>query len=161
VEIVLHDTSNPLRSIKALQNPISGRHLNDPTTNFGVELIRYYAKVTLGRASFISYPLKLKDGRSVKATTIPLYDERIGLYGFVCINIDISQLTEDAKKAEVSRDLRKFLDSFTRTRDSQDIKDIKENLQRSQSNAPNSLRFVEPNLGGIGDLVPPRIIGIG
>jgi predicted transcriptional regulator YheO len=124
IEIVLHDTSNPLHSIQAVKNPISGRQLNDPTTNFGVELIRHYAQVKGGpAASFISYPLTLKDKRRIKSTTIPLYDERLGLYGFVCMNIDTSKLSTD----ELTPETKRFLEAFCMTRDSPEVKEIIEN----------------------------------
>jgi hypothetical protein len=43
IEIVLHDVRNPLKSIVAIQNPISGRRLDDPNTNFGLALIKDYS----------------------------------------------------------------------------------------------------------------------
>jgi hypothetical protein len=96
IEIVLHDTRNPLRSIIAVQNPISGRRLGDTNTNFGIQLIRNYSYGEgqgQGRGgSFISYDLALKDGRAVKSTTIPIFHDVYGLIGFICINIDISKL---------------------------------------------------------------------
>ena len=94
IEIVLHDTRNPLRSVVVVQNPISGRRLGDTNTNFGIQLIKNYSHGEgNGRgASFVNYALTLKDGRQVKSTTIPIFHETYGLIGFVCINIDISKL---------------------------------------------------------------------
>jgi predicted transcriptional regulator YheO len=110
IEIVLHDTRNPLKSIVAIQNPISGRRLGDSNTNFGLALIKDYSIIRNPRSSYISYELNLKDGRKVKSSTIPLYNKRYGLIGFICLNIDISGL-ETNNTAAVSH----FLDSFTTT----------------------------------------------
>lgn len=108
VEIVLHDVRNPLKSIVAVQNPISGRRLDDPNTNFGLELIKDYSIIPHPGRSYVSYELTLNDGRRIKATTIPLYNKRHGLIGFICMNIDISRLsTEDPVY------LNSFLNHFT------------------------------------------------
>lgn len=97
VEVVLHDTRDPIHSVSAIQNPISGRKLGDNNTGFGIGLIKLYSQPDAMPTNFVSYPLKLKDGRDVKSTTIPLFDPRLGLIGFICINIDISEL--DGSKA--------------------------------------------------------------
>lgn len=98
IEIVLHDTRDPLHSIIAVQNPISGRKIGDPNSNFGVELIKSYSMIDTMGSNFVSYPLKLKDGRAVKSTTVPIYDKKYGLVALICMNIDISKLsTKDAK----------------------------------------------------------------
>jgi predicted transcriptional regulator YheO len=108
IEIVLHDVRNPLRSIVAIQNPISGRRLDDPTTNFGLELIKDYSIIPYPGRSYVNYELTLSDGRRIKATTIPLYNKRHGLIGFICMNIDISRLsTKDSVY------LHSFLSRFT------------------------------------------------
>jgi hypothetical protein len=93
VEIVLHDVRNPLKSIVAIQNPISGRRLDDPNTNFGLELIKDYSIIPHRGTSYVSYKLTLKDGRKIKSTTIPLYNKKYGLIGLICLNIDISKLS--------------------------------------------------------------------
>jgi len=96
IEIVLHDTSNPLKSIIAIENPISNRKLNDKITNFGIELIKKYSKNEIKNGNIISYPITLNDGRIVKATTIPIYNNN-QLVAFICINIDTSKLSHTNK----------------------------------------------------------------
>jgi len=118
VEIVLHDTRNPLKSIVAIQNPITGRRLGDATTNFGYQLLKSYAALDEEGPSHISYPLITKDGKKVKATTIPLYQNKI-LIGFICINIDISQLDGTNKEAEAA-----FINAFATTSDREKIDEI-------------------------------------
>ncbi|WP_459203502.1 PAS domain-containing protein (plasmid) [Ralstonia pseudosolanacearum] len=129
VEVVLHDTRNPLRSIIAMQNPISGRRLGDTNTNFGLQLIKNYSYgegMGQGRGSpFISYALTLKDGRKIKSTTIPLFHEVYGLIGFICLNIDISNLNI-SKTAEVEH----FVDNLKAIMPNEAISEIIENSKR-------------------------------
>ena len=119
IEIVLHDTRNPLQSIQAIQNPISGRRLLDPTTNFGVELIKMYSAVNRKASNFVSYELTMGDGRTIKSTTVPLYDRYVGLIGFVCLNIDIDQLNHPAG-------VETFLQAFAQTYPNTDIDEVVE-----------------------------------
>jgi predicted transcriptional regulator YheO len=125
IEIVLHDTTNPLKSVRAIRNPVSRRKVDDPTTNLGIELIKTYARVNRDGTSYISYALPLKDGRTIKSSTIPLYDERLGLYGFVCMNIDTSKVScKEANGATAH-----FLEAFCTTRESHQISEIIENTK--------------------------------
>ncbi|WP_155835184.1 PAS domain-containing protein [Herbaspirillum sp. RV1423] len=129
VEIVLHDTRNPMKSIVAIQNPITGRRVGDSTTNFGYELIKSYAATEEEGPNYISYALTTKDGRKVKSTTIPLYQDK-NLIGFICINIDISQLDGANKDAEAT-----FIKAFTTTSDNEKISEVIENTSRNLLNA--------------------------
>lgn len=122
IEIVLHDTRNPLGSIIAIQNPISGRRLGDSTTNFGLELIKDYAISKNRGSSFIGYGLALNDGRAIKSTTIPIYDKRFGLIGFICLNIDISSLDDPESQRALS-----FLENFTAVNADEKINELIDN----------------------------------
>lgn len=121
-EIVLHDTRNPVKSVVALQNPISGRRLGDTNTNFGLELIKAYSDVNRPAGSFISYGLTLKDGRNIKSTTVPLFDDNYGLVGFICMNIDISKLDQAHPES-----VEKFVENFKMIRSNQKISELIEN----------------------------------
>lgn len=131
VEIVLHDTRNPIKSIIALQNPISGRQLGHPNTNFGVQLIKDYSAVNMRGTSYISYPLALKDGRAVKSTTIPIFDERYGLIGFICINIDISRLKDMNPDA-----VNSFVRAVTKHHDQAKITELIDNAKLAAHESP-------------------------
>jgi predicted transcriptional regulator YheO len=126
VEIVLHDTRDPLHSIVAIQNAISGRKLRGPNTNFGIQLIKHYSNKDERMESYISYPLTLKDGRAIKSTTIPLYHAKYGLIGFVCMNIDTSQLKKE--EGAINNDyIKQFLAQFAATDHNQHVDELIEN----------------------------------
>lgn len=127
IEIVLHDTRNPLRSVVALQNPISGRRLGDTTTNFGIELIKNYSTINRQGSNHVSYAMTLKDGRHIKSTTIPLFDSTFGLIGFICLNIDLSKLDIEKNREAVSS----FLESFKATNEDASIAEIIENSKKN------------------------------
>ncbi len=128
VEVVLHDTRNPLKSVQAIQNPITGRRLDDPNTNFGLELIKSYSAVNKKSSSFISYKLQLSDGREIKSSTIPLFDDYLGLIGFICINIDLSVIESESKVEE-------FLDNFRYTFNGTKINEI---IESSKMTTPTN-----------------------
>lgn len=136
IEIVLHDTRNPLQSVVAIQNPISGRRLGDSTTNFGLELIKNYSTVDRRGSNFVSYGLKLKDGRQVKSTTVPLFDDIYGLVGFICMNIDISKL--DASKNPQA--LAAFIESFKLINSNDKVSELIENTKRKKIVAAEEAR---------------------
>lgn len=91
-EIVLHDTRDPMHSVVAVQNTITGRRLGDTNTNFGVQLIKSYSATNSTVNPFVSYQLRTKDGRPVKSSTVPIFSPVYGLIGFICINIDLSKV---------------------------------------------------------------------
>jgi serine/threonine protein kinase/predicted transcriptional regulator YheO len=132
IEIVLHDFRNPMRSIQAIQNPISGRQLYQPTTNFGLELIKWFAIHPEQGSSFISYDLKLADGTPIKSTSIPLYDSEYGLVGAICMNIRISDISE----TNLDEKTRQFLSSFRRTSSNSNIEEIIDNANKNYPPKP-------------------------
>ena len=126
IEIVLHDTRNPLVSIVAVQNPISGRRLGDPNTNFGIQLIKNYSQTERGAGqSFVSYGLTMKDGRQVKSTTIPLFNNTYGLIGFICLNIDISKM-DGKDPAAIAR----FVEAFRSVTENEAISEMIQNSKK-------------------------------
>lgn len=107
IEIVLHDTRDPMHSIVAVQNTITGRRLGDTNTNFGVQLIKSYSATNSTASPFVSYELRTKDGRPVKSSTVPIFNPVYGLIGFICINIDLSKVDPKNKDA-----FEKFVENF-------------------------------------------------
>ena len=120
IEIVLHDTRNPLKSVIAIENPVTGRKLYDKNTNFGVELIKKYAKNEIKNGNIVSYPITLDDGRVIKATTIPIYDSS-ELIAFICINIDTSRIS-----LQDPYELQKTIDNLIKVSPMSEYLDIQE-----------------------------------
>jgi len=91
LEMVLHDTRDPLHSVRAIANNITDRKIGSPGSNLTPELIRHYSATTLDIKPLISYKLKYKD-RVFKSSSIPLYDAQFGLFGCICINFDVTDV---------------------------------------------------------------------
>lgn len=111
-EILLHDTRNPMRSVVAIKNSLSGRKVGDPNTNFGLKLIKSFSANTRKGAPVVNYGLKLTNGKQLKSSTIPIFHPDYGLVAFICMNVDITQIKEERLKLGVDEDLRKFADSM-------------------------------------------------
>ena len=90
IEILLHDLSNPSRSLIALENNVTGRHLHDGTTNLVIDL----KKRQLSHEEKLNYELNL-GARKFKCTTIPIIRKEYGVVGAICINVDTNYLTEE------------------------------------------------------------------
>ena len=115
VEIVLHDMRNPFKSIIAIQNPISGRRVGDSATKSGLRMIKLYGTQVDVQPSLVAFPQNLKDGRTVKTTTIPIYDSVYGLVALICINIDISHLDPELFPIESAAFLKAIRATDTNT----------------------------------------------
>jgi hypothetical protein len=104
IEFVLHDTRDPLHSICVIKNSITGRRVGEQVSTWGEDVVLAYEQMRWTGTKH-SYRLRHpRDGRELKATTIPLEDKTLGLIAFLCINIDIERLSpgspELAKFAE-------------------------------------------------------------
>lgn len=110
IEVVLHDTRDPLKSIIAIyNNEVTQRKLGDPNTNHGLGLIRLHPQC--GSAFKAGYRLDGPEGRQLKATTIPVDHPIFGLIAFICINIDINALIPTSKQ-----EMRAILHKLVETR---------------------------------------------
>lgn len=90
-EVVLHDIKNPDKSIIAIQNGIlSGREVNDPITDLGLELID---KGIYKNKDFISNYTASSKGKDFQSSTYFIKNNG-ELIGLLCINRDLS-LTKD------------------------------------------------------------------
>ncbi|MDF2839442.1 MAG: YheO domain protein [Clostridia bacterium] len=89
-EVVLHDVRNPDNSIVAIANGhVTNRVVGGPMSEYGLADLR--------RGNYdnnkMNYLKKTKDGRVLKSTSMYIKDEKGSLIGFLCINVDISELT--------------------------------------------------------------------
>lgn len=106
-EVLLHDVRNPIRSIVAARNTeeLSGRKVGDPSTRFVVQYVRDQGRELLEGVkdgSKVAYLKQFTTTKQVKATTTPLFDDRYGLVGILCVNIDVEaveRLSASARKA--------------------------------------------------------------
>ena len=107
IEVLLHDLSNPSRSLIALENNVTGRHLHDGTTNLVIDL----KKRQLSHEEKLNYELNL-GARRFKCTTIPIIRKEYGVVGAICINVDANYLTEEVLSS--SDKVINFFQSFCR-----------------------------------------------
>ena len=108
VEILLHDLSNPSRSLVALENNVTGRNLHDGTTNLVIDL----KKREVSREEKLNYELNL-GARKFKCTTIPIIRKEYGVVGAICVNVDANYLTEEVLSG--SGKVVNFFQTFCRT----------------------------------------------
>lgn len=108
IEVLLHDLSNPSRSLVALENNVTGRRLHDGTTNLVIDL----KKRQLSNEEKLNYELNI-GARKFKCTTIPVLRPEYGVVGAICINIDANYLTEEVLGA--GDKVVTFFQTFCRT----------------------------------------------
>ena len=108
IEVLLHDLSNPSRSLVGLENNVTGRHLHDGTTNLVIDL----KKRQMSHEEKLNYELNL-GSRKFKCTTIPIIRPEYGVVGAVCINVDANYLTEGVLSS--SEKVTNFFQTFCRT----------------------------------------------
>jgi predicted transcriptional regulator YheO len=108
IEVLLHDLSNPSRSLVGLENNVTGRHLHDGTTNLVIDL----KKRQMSHEEKLNYELNL-GSRKFKCTTIPIIRPEYGVVGAVCINVDANYLTEEVLSS--SEKVTNFFQTFCRT----------------------------------------------
>ncbi len=108
IEILLHDLSNPSRSLTALENNVTGRHLHDGTTNLVIDLKKRVA----ANEDKLNYELNL-GGRRFKCTTVPIVRPEYGVVGAICINVDANYLNEEVLSS--AEKMTSFIQTFCRT----------------------------------------------
>ena len=108
IEILLHDLSNPTRSLVALENNVTGRHLHDGSTNLVIDLKKRH----LLQEDKLNYELNI-GARRFKCTTIPIIRKDYGVVGAICVNVDANYLTEEVLSA--SDKMANFIQTFCRT----------------------------------------------
>jgi len=91
IEILLHDLSNPSRSIACIEGAeVTGRALHMGTTALLVDLKRRRSQ----NQDKLNYELNL-GARRFKCTTVPIVRKDYGVVAAVCINIDINYIRDD------------------------------------------------------------------
>jgi predicted transcriptional regulator YheO len=91
IEVLVHDLSNPSRSITSLEGgEVTGRSLEMGTTTLLVDLMRRVNQ----HQDKLNYELDIGT-RRFKCTTIPILRKDHGVVGAICINIDINYISDD------------------------------------------------------------------
>ena len=109
IEVLLHDLSNPSRSIVTIEGgETTGRSLAMGTTTLLIDLKRRRAL----NQDKLNYELNI-GARRFKCTTIPIVRKDYGVVGAVCINIDINYVRDDVL-ASAER-IQEFLARYSQT----------------------------------------------
>ncbi|MEV7688883.1 transcriptional regulator [Streptomyces bungoensis] len=88
-EVVLHDLRDPRRTVRAIENNLSGRQIGDSATELGLARIadpRYPSVVQ-------NYPNRFPDGRPAKSTSIGIRNSAGDYIAALCLNLDVSVLS--------------------------------------------------------------------
>lgn len=98
-EIILHDLSKDYEhTIVAIENNwITGRKVGDGGTNLGLEVLRNPPNVN---GDIYNYFTKTSDGRLLRSSSLYFRDDNGKVVGSLCINTDITQMTEMQKSLQ-------------------------------------------------------------
>jgi predicted transcriptional regulator YheO len=109
IEVLVHDLSNPTRSICAIESgEVSGRVIEMGTTTLLIDLMRRVDR----NEDKLNYQLDI-GARRFKCTTIPIVRKEYGVVGAVCINIDINYIRDEVvNSAEAAAE---FFRNYCRT----------------------------------------------
>jgi predicted transcriptional regulator YheO len=109
VEVLLHDLSNPTRSIVAIEGgETTGRSLAMGTTTLLIDLKRRRAM----NQDKLNYELNI-GSRRFKCTTVPIVRKDFGVVGAVCINIDVNYVHDEVLASAVR--IREFFARYGQT----------------------------------------------
>lgn len=108
MEILLHNLSNPAKSLSVIENNITGRKLEAGATNLVMDLkLR-----KMREQDKLNYELNI-GSRKFKCTTIPIFRKEYGLIGAICINVDVNYLKGEVLTSH--QKIEDFFDVFCKT----------------------------------------------
>ena len=108
IEILLHNLTNPAKALYHIKNNVTGRDIESPATNLVLDLkLR-----RMQNQDKLNYELNI-GSRKFKCTTIPIYREKHGLVGAVCINVDANYLNGEVRNDKAKLDA--FIDALCKT----------------------------------------------
>jgi predicted transcriptional regulator YheO len=108
MEILLHNLTNPGKALYCLKNNVTGRNVDAPATSLVLDL-KMRRMINQDK---LNYELNI-GARKFKCTTIPIYRERHGLVGAICINVDANYIDGVVRTDETIRNA--FLDALCKT----------------------------------------------
>ncbi len=99
IEILLHDLTNPTTALSVIKNNVTGRNVEAPATNLVFDLKRRRA----ANQDKLNYELNI-GARRFKCTTIPIFRDKDGLVGAICINVDYRYIDEEVRRNAAAMD---------------------------------------------------------
>ncbi|WP_215224028.1 PAS domain-containing protein [Echinicola shivajiensis] len=105
IEILLHNLSNPSKALYCIKNNVTGRNVEAPATNLVMDLKRR----DTNNQDKLNYQLNI-GSRRFKCTTIPIYKDKMGIVGAICINVDYNYINEVVRKDPKA--INDFLDAI-------------------------------------------------
>jgi predicted transcriptional regulator YheO len=109
IEVLLHDLSNPSKSIVAIEGgETTGRSPGMGTTTLLIDLKRRRAQ----NQDKLNYELNI-GARRFKCTTVPIVRKDFGIVGAICINIDVNYVRDDVLASAAS--ISEFFARYSQT----------------------------------------------
>jgi predicted transcriptional regulator YheO len=93
-EIVLHDLRHPKTSIVMIENNVTRRKIGDGIRDLIISVLR---SERFGKDALVNYATHMKDGRTIRSTTVLIRDAEATVIGALCLNYDLSRI-QAAKK---------------------------------------------------------------
>jgi len=87
-EVVIHDFSDPERSIIGIEGNVTKRNIGGSVTEIGLAALRGGDS----QEDLIGYVRNTKDGKTLRSSTIMLRDPSGHVIGCLCINLDITEV---------------------------------------------------------------------
>ena len=108
MEILLHNLTNPAKALYHIKNNVTGRNIEAPATN----LVHDLKMRGMQNQDKLNYELNI-GSRKFKCTTIPIYRDRYGLVGAICINVDYNYINDEVRNSQQKLDA--FLNTICKT----------------------------------------------
>ncbi len=90
-EVLIHDFSNPQRSIIAIENGhVTGRKIGDPITDLTLSIWKKNGYGVNKKDRVVNYKTKTKDGKILKSSSVFIRDNHQKMIGCLCINYDLT-----------------------------------------------------------------------
>ncbi|MCX4766985.1 PAS domain-containing protein [Streptomyces sp. NBC_01275] len=88
-EVVLHDYRRPEKSVVAVAGAVTGRTVGGAMSEIG---LRVLARGDTADDE-LNYVTRIGDGRLVKSSTMLLRDSAAAVFGALCVNVDVTEVT--------------------------------------------------------------------
>ncbi|MFC4118848.1 helix-turn-helix transcriptional regulator [Nonomuraea zeae] len=89
-EVVVHDFRRPERSVVAIAGSVTGRGVGGSMSEIGMGILARGDQA----ADELNYVTRTQDGKLVKSSTMVLRDSSGTVFGALCVNLDITAVTQ-------------------------------------------------------------------